>query len=124
MGGVSAGFDTRANCYDPSPVVVDRLDGEVFVDKWMGVINSNWNGYKVNWTYVPFNDWGEGLGIEPVSNNPVQRQSGYESCGGRVPQSYKTYLPREETFYLSTNKNCANKFLKMQGNVCEASNSR
>ena len=100
---------------------MDRQGGDVFLSKWDGIINSHWSGYEVDWVYIPFNDWGEGLGIEPVNNNPPQRQVGYESCGGRVPQSYNTYLPREETFYLTTNQKCVNEFLEIPGNVCGAS---
>jgi len=123
MGGLTAGFDDRTNCDNPSPTVVDRQAGEVFISKWKGIINSDWNGYKIDWVYIPFNDWGEGGSIEPASNNPPLRGTGYESCGGRVPQIYKTYLPREDTFYLTTNQNCMNEFLYgLPGSVCEASN--
>jgi hypothetical protein len=119
MGGLIAGFDTRANCHDPSPIVVDRQGGDVFISKWKGIINAGWNGYEINWVYVPFNDYGEGAGIEPITNTPPQRGSGYESCGGRVPQFYTTYLPRSETFYLTINQKCTNEFLKIQGYICE-----
>lgn len=103
VGGGGPGIDERALCHLPNPRVVSRQGGAVFNSQWSDIINSQWNGHKVDHAEVGWNDWGESEGIEPVTSNPPLRSIPYQDCGGRVPQTYFTYAPLSEYWYLDQN---------------------
>jgi hypothetical protein len=110
VGGGGPGIDERANCDIANPRVVDRQGGYVFDQQWQGIINAYWNRKKVDHAEVGWNDSGESEGIEPVTSSPPTRQAGFQSCGGRVPQTYFTYAPLGDYWYRDRNASWANQF--------------
>lgn len=111
VGWSIPGFDNTANC-DGSPIVVPRNSGQVFDQKWQGVLSAAWNGNRIHSAYVPYHNDGEDAGIEPVSPNPPVRAPDSQSCGGRLSSQYKTYAPLAPTYYLERNAYWASQFKK------------
>jgi hypothetical protein len=110
IGEAIPGFDDSANCYDTTSPILDRQAGVVFDTKWAGLLNTNWNGHKLDGAYVMYNNDGESAGIEPASPIPPTRAAGFESCNGRVSNRYKTYAPLPATYYLDRNAFWAHQF--------------
>jgi len=91
--------------------VLERNGEETFNLKWKNIIvASGTDGEKVGHVYVPFNDWGEGIGIEPVSNTPPERMEGYINPFNRVPKYYYNMSPLSPDIYLKTCFNLAKEF--------------
>jgi hypothetical protein len=106
VGQVIPGFDNRANCHEPRPVVVDRQNGAVFDRKWANLIAANWNGRYFDHASVAYDNDGEDNGIAPISNTPPVRGSGYASCGGRLAAQYTTHVSHPND-YLTANRRWA-----------------
>jgi len=104
------GFDDTSLCGGSAAVVLDREAGQVFDRKWAGLLATNWNGHKLAGAYVMYNNDGEDAGIEPASPSAPVRGSGYSSCGGALPATYKSYAPLPATYYLDRNAYWANQF--------------
>lgn len=104
------GFNNYSNCDSSSPDILSRQDGDVFDEKWMGIIESNWSGHGVDGAYVMYNNDGESAGIEAASPMPPTREAGFNSCNGRLSAYYDTYYPLPATYYLDRNAYWANKF--------------
>lgn len=112
IGGVITGFDESHRPYE-EVTVLDRNGGGTFNLKWQAVINAeNTDGDQVDHVYVPFNDWGEGIGIEPVADNPPERMEGYNDPYDRVPKTYYTNAPLPPDAYLKLNYSWADEFRK------------
>ena len=109
VGQVIPGFDNRANCHEPHPVVVDRQNGAVFDRKWANLIAANWNGRPFDHASVAYDNDGEDNGIAPISNAPPLRGPGYASCGGRLAANYTTQVTHPDD-YLTANRHWAQLF--------------
>lgn len=110
VGGVIAGFD-ESHRPQQEVIVLPREEGRTFGTKWGHVIESAASdGRQVAHVYVPFNDWGEGIGIEPVADSGPNRMPDYNDPFARVPAVYQTNSPLSPSAYLDLNRQFANEF--------------
>lgn len=110
VGGVIVGFDERHRP-KPSPTVLARRGGATFLEKWHSVQQAQTEqGDQVDHVYVPFNDWGEGIGIEPVAAQPVLRGGGFADPFDRLPPHYLTNDPLAGDAYLGLTREQAQAF--------------